>query len=118
MFAALTLERDPLSFHDVGPMVFSWLQDAGGFAAALLVLYFVVQLVRFKQFKADLKERRNAIVFYVMAACLAVAVLAYALFGIAKAVEARASGQQTSLSVSTSPAERQQAARRLQNTSL
>jgi hypothetical protein len=118
MFAALTLERDPLNLHDIWPMVFSWLQDAGGFAAALLVLYFIVQLIQFKQFKADLKDRRNAIVFYVMAACLVVALLAYAVYGVAKAMETRASGQQASLSSSTSPAERQLAARRLQGGSL
>jgi uncharacterized membrane protein len=118
MFATLTLERDPLNLHDIRPMVISWLQDAGGFAAALLALYFVVQLVQFKQFKADLKERRNAILFYIMAACLVVAVLAYAVYGVAIRMESRVSGQQSSLSSPTTPAERQQAARNLQSGSL
>src|SRR5207244_369073 len=116
--AALTLERDPLNVHDIWPMVVSWLQDAGGFAAALLVVYFIVQLIQSKQLKADLKDRLNAVVLYVMAACLVAAVLAYAVYGVGKAVEARASGQQTSLSSSTSPADRQLAARRLQGSSL
>src|SRR5437764_685047 len=38
MFAALFFERDPLLFRDLPAGVMSWLQDAGGFAMAGLVL--------------------------------------------------------------------------------
>jgi hypothetical protein len=118
MFATLTLERDPLTLHDVWPMFVSWLQDAGGFATLLLVLYFVVQLVQRKQFQADLKERRKAWAFYVMAACLVCSLVAYGVYGITKIVEWRASGQQATTTTSASPSARSQTAQRVGNTSL
>jgi hypothetical protein len=118
MFAALTLERDPLTLHDVLPMGFSWLQDAGGFATALLILYFLVQLVQWKQVRADLKERHNALVFYIMAACLACALLGYGVYGIAKIVEMRGSAQEAIVSAPAPPAARVQMAQRVENGSL
>src|SRR6266852_6091452 len=41
LFAILELERDPLRLADVGSYLKTWLQDAGGFAIAGLVLYLV-----------------------------------------------------------------------------
>src|SRR5437773_2323 len=38
MFASLSLEREPFTLHDLPAGFVSWLQDAGGFAMAFLVL--------------------------------------------------------------------------------
>ncbi len=48
MFGALFFDRDPLQLHDLGPGFLSWLQDAGGFAAAGLVLWLVFGLSRWR----------------------------------------------------------------------
>jgi ABC-type transport system involved in multi-copper enzyme maturation permease subunit len=48
MFAALVFERDPLGYHDVGGLVLSWVQDAGGFAAAGIALWLVFGLPRMR----------------------------------------------------------------------
>jgi hypothetical protein len=39
MFAALTLERDPLTFHDLPAGLLTWVQVAGAFAAVALVIF-------------------------------------------------------------------------------
>jgi ABC-type transport system involved in multi-copper enzyme maturation permease subunit len=41
LFAILELERDPLRLADVGSYLRTWVQDAGGFAIAGLVVYLI-----------------------------------------------------------------------------
>src|SRR5260370_39216037 len=46
MFATgLYIERDPLKLGDIPAGVLSWVQDAGGFAAAALLLWLLCRLV-------------------------------------------------------------------------
>src|SRR3954453_24073952 len=44
IFATFVLERDPLRWAELGQNVVSWAQDAGGFAACGLVIYFIYRL--------------------------------------------------------------------------
>ena len=44
IFATFVLERDPLRWDELGQSVMSWAQDAGGFAAFGLLLYFIYRL--------------------------------------------------------------------------
>jgi len=47
MFAALTLERDPLRLSSlVGPGFVSWIHDVGGFAAVGLLFWLLLRMVR------------------------------------------------------------------------
>jgi hypothetical protein len=46
MFAALALERDPLSYANVPAWIFSFLQDGGGFAAFALAIWALAYLIR------------------------------------------------------------------------
>src|SRR5262245_9296965 len=45
---ALVLEREPLTFKDLPPGLVSWVQDAGGFAAAGLALWLLLGLSRLR----------------------------------------------------------------------
>jgi ABC-type transport system involved in multi-copper enzyme maturation permease subunit len=45
MFATLVIERDPLQWSDLPAMLTVWLQDAGGFAAVLLVIWLLYTLL-------------------------------------------------------------------------
>ncbi len=50
MFAsALLLENEPYTWGDLPSLFFSWLQDAGGFAAALMVVLAVAYLTRMRK---------------------------------------------------------------------
>src|SRR5260370_4211979 len=46
MFAALTIERDPLQLSNVPALIESWVQDAGGFAAFGALLWLIFGLRR------------------------------------------------------------------------
>lgn len=46
MFASLVIERDPLTWSELPTAFLTWLQDAGGFAAAGLAVWFLVSLLR------------------------------------------------------------------------
>src|SRR5262245_1662869 len=48
MFASFVLERDPLGLKDVKPLFFSWVQDAGGFAAFAILLWLLFGFTRMR----------------------------------------------------------------------
>jgi ABC-type transport system involved in multi-copper enzyme maturation permease subunit len=87
MFAALNLERDPLSFGDILPMAISWLQDAGGFATVVLALCLLFQLVQMRTVRAQMSDRRYRGLFRAMIACFVCAIILDGIFLGAKIVE-------------------------------
>jgi ABC-type transport system involved in multi-copper enzyme maturation permease subunit len=77
MFGALFFDRDPLRLEDVPAGLISWLQDAGGFAAAGLVLWLVFGLPRWRP-----KERASVPAWQskLFVAATALAALGYAVY--------------------------------------
>lgn len=73
MFATLVIEREPLQWSDLPGAVLSWLQDAGGFAAAALAITFVVTRMRPLGNRTEQKPGLRSLLFRVAVAAAAVA---------------------------------------------
>src|SRR4051812_26991359 len=53
MFAALTFDRDPLTFRDVPGLALFWLQVAGGFAGFCVLLWLLLGYLQKRQRERD-----------------------------------------------------------------
>src|SRR5262245_42284165 len=79
MFAALTLERDPLKLEDLPSAFLSWVQDAGGFAAAGLAIFVVVTLIQRRGVTGWTRSNLYRVVFLL---ALLGAAVSYILLGL------------------------------------
>lgn len=79
-FAILVLEREPLTFDDLPKLLTSWVQDAGGFAAAGLLIWLVAALIQ-RPSEIVRKGRPLWLRAIVTTGC-AGAALSYGLFGL------------------------------------
>src|SRR5262245_47087135 len=79
MFAALTLEHDPLKLEDLPAAFVSWVQDAGGFAAAALVIFVIYCLARHQKLMGWTNSGLYRAAFLI---ALVGAAVSYALLGV------------------------------------
>jgi hypothetical protein len=89
MFGVLFFERDPLGMQDLPGGILSWVQDAGGFAAAGLVLWLLLGLPRWRAVDRARVPAWKSTLFLIAAAGAGVAYLLYfLLFPFAATAEA------------------------------
>lgn len=78
-FAALIIDRDPYTFADFPGLAQAWLQDAGGFLYAGLLLYLLVSITRPQAVPSDGPKKGG---LPIPLWCAAAATLLYAMYGL------------------------------------
>ena len=72
MFAALAIEREPLSFRDIPTGFVIWVQDVGGFALVAILLYLLLGVSRWdkRDFEATPRWMKMTFVAGTLLACV------------------------------------------------